>query len=656
MVDFANDFIISENGVLKEYNGTSTNVIIPDGVKKIGESAFVHNSVIQSITVPNSVTEIGEQAFYNCALLRSVVIHSEEQVMICRNAFRDCKNLTVLLLPEQVLIGESAFRGCDGLADENGFVVINGVLLDYIGTDKEVSIPNNIRAIGTAFANNYVISHVQMTESDIKSIGSQAFWCSSIRTIEFPSGLVVIGDSAFRDSKLETAALPSDLKRIQRGTFLGCTQLKKASLPEGLEEIGHNAFQWCYKLEEINIPSTVRKFGKVIFEDCKALKKLNCFDNFVIQADTFGETFPIGLIGSLESLENNMTTAAYQKYVLKEKVWSRLNPDTQLEFFIKRNSKGSLFEYSKCIKADDVDRLGTSLLKKAEEEESKDLNRAMCNFLLLFYDFSEKELAKRIYSSLKKRNNTGKLIAELEQSNVLTCIMNEKAVSYEQRVDQCSTATDLSYETIDSLPDDYFAEISDFDLSSPIKTKLKKTIISLDKLKFIVKIQSDQTLNNQLWRWSDDLYDPISVINNKMCEEHSEMVRFYDREQPEEIHSIAVKAETKQISKDAFTKRLMFFAKIVDSLQSEDVLRIIIEMMPKKKNGTLYLKRSVVIAPVAVTNKELGLQVLCAKAIKDTEAEVSLKYYSFERIEEVIQFLKTADESLRSIMKVWCRS
>ena len=62
MVDFANDFIISENGVLKGYNGTSTNVIIPDGVKKIGESAFVHNSVIQSITVPNSVTEIGEQA------------------------------------------------------------------------------------------------------------------------------------------------------------------------------------------------------------------------------------------------------------------------------------------------------------------------------------------------------------------------------------------------------------------------------------------------------------------------------------------------------------------------------------------------------------------------------------------------------------------
>lgn len=81
------------------------------------------------------------------------------------------------------------------------------------------------------------------------------------------------------------------------------------------------------------------------------------------------------------------------------------------------------------------------------------------------------------------------------------------------------------------------------------------------------------------------------------------------------------------------------------------MLRAMIEMMPKKKNGTLFVKRTSVIAPIMLADSFLGFYVLCAKAIKDTEAEINLKYYSFRRMEEVHDFLKTANDALRRIMK-----
>ena len=52
-----------------------------------------------------------------------------------------------------------------------------------------------------------------------------------------------------------------------------------------------------------------------------------------------------------------------------------------------------------------------------------------------------------------------------------------------------------------------------------------------------------------------------------------------------------------------------------------------------------------------IINSLFGLLVLCAKAVKDTEIEISLKYYSFRRMEEFREFLKSANEGLGLIMK-----
>lgn len=84
------DFEIN-GGKLVKYHGESTNVVIPDNVRVIGESAFSGLS-ITNVEIPSSVIEIGYSAFGGCNLLVSVSIPSSVTA-IGKSAFAGCKKL-----------------------------------------------------------------------------------------------------------------------------------------------------------------------------------------------------------------------------------------------------------------------------------------------------------------------------------------------------------------------------------------------------------------------------------------------------------------------------------------------------------------------------------------------------------------------------------
>ena len=91
-----NDGFDIEGGVLKGYEGTKTFLSVPDGICEIEDRAFIC-SEITSITIPEGVERIGDSAFYLCSSLRVVSLPSSLKS-----------------------VGEDVFYACDSLKTING--------------------------------------------------------------------------------------------------------------------------------------------------------------------------------------------------------------------------------------------------------------------------------------------------------------------------------------------------------------------------------------------------------------------------------------------------------------------------------------------------------------------------------------------------------
>ena len=88
---------------------------IPQGVREIGDNAFLGCDSLTSVTIPEGVTSIEDWAFYGCDSLTSVTI-PEGVTSIGYEAFAWCDALTSVTIPSSVtFIGERAFAVC---ADE----------------------------------------------------------------------------------------------------------------------------------------------------------------------------------------------------------------------------------------------------------------------------------------------------------------------------------------------------------------------------------------------------------------------------------------------------------------------------------------------------------------------------------------------------------
>lgn len=152
-----------------------TNLVIGDGVTRIGVYAFSDPSLttisslgsnvytigraafafssLTSLTIPNSVTSIGEQAFVKCKALTSVTIESS---VIGQQAFEQCTSLTSVTLGNGVTsIGQQAFKDCTSLTS--------------------ITIPNSVTSIGqSAFSSCSTLISL-IIGSGVRSISMYAF-------------------------------------------------------------------------------------------------------------------------------------------------------------------------------------------------------------------------------------------------------------------------------------------------------------------------------------------------------------------------------------------------------------------------------------------------------------------------------------------------
>ena len=106
--------LLSKNGSTL-VSGINGDVIIPDGVQKIGVNAFTHRGGLTSVSIPGSVQTIGDNSFSYCSSLTNVTI-SYGSTVIDWHAFGDCENLKCIEIPDSVIsIRGIAFKNCRNL-------------------------------------------------------------------------------------------------------------------------------------------------------------------------------------------------------------------------------------------------------------------------------------------------------------------------------------------------------------------------------------------------------------------------------------------------------------------------------------------------------------------------------------------------------------
>ena len=275
------------------------NTVIPSSVTSIGTGAFYGCSGLTSVTFGENsqLTSIGEDAFRYCSLT-SIEIPSGV-TSIGEDAFFNCLRLTSIEIPSGVTsIGTGAFNACDSLTSiivesgntvydsrDNCNAIIETATNTLIAGCKNTVIPNTVSFIGEgAFSGCSSLTSIEIP-SGVTSIGDYAFNGSSLTSIEIPSGVTSIGNLAFGGcSSLTSIEIPSGVTSIGEGAFMGCSSLTSIEIPSGVTSIGDYVFSVCSSLTSIEIPSGVTSIGDYAFVDCSSLTSIYCY------AETVPET------------------------------------------------------------------------------------------------------------------------------------------------------------------------------------------------------------------------------------------------------------------------------------------------------------------------------------------------------------------------------
>lgn len=259
------------NSAFANVKAESGTLVIPEGVKYIGDSAFYRNG-FSVVVLPASLEYIGVSAFSYCENLTRVVFLGNNLKTIANFAFYNDNSLEEVALPDGLQsLGVSAFRFCTSL--------------------KSVVLPASLVSLDNyVFANDTNLTQVVFAKgAQLTDIGRYCFSETAVTDIVLPSNLKSLGDCAFAYCyNLTEITIPGSLEVWGAFTFSFCRGLKTVTIEEGVEYIGSYAFAFVAPntttvyynqvLETVNLPSSLRAIYPYAFIACSKLQNIS-FEN-----------------------------------------------------------------------------------------------------------------------------------------------------------------------------------------------------------------------------------------------------------------------------------------------------------------------------------------------------------------------------------------
>lgn len=282
-----------EGATLKNCKTNGCKIVkIPANVTVIGDYAL-YRSDAEEVILPNGLRTIGEAAFYQCTRLKKISF-PEKLERIKRDAFRSCIALESAVFPKEMLYIESSAFENSGLKhvtlpekfihhDKNGENIFAKTALETIEIPKHFSLE-----IGM-FTDCHQLKSVKIDCG--KSVPVDCFaGCENLEDISLDS-IRWFGDGSFKRCKsLKTKELTlHSYQCVHSNVFVECS-FEKVHI-ENVDRMGTGVFRKCSLLKEvtINAPKTDSSVNMSTFEGCTNLETIKFADEADANIINIGE-------------------------------------------------------------------------------------------------------------------------------------------------------------------------------------------------------------------------------------------------------------------------------------------------------------------------------------------------------------------------------
>lgn len=263
-----------------DYRDSVKELVIEEGVTKIGSYAFQDFENISQIVIPDSVQIIEYYAFASCGGLETIVIGDGVQI-IEQSAFYYCTSVSAIQFGNSVeQIGASAFYNCANVSKidlpESVKFIASGAFSKTIWFDAQTEEIVVIGNIAYAYKGENQPAELVFPEGIIGIAGGFCYGWTGLTSVSFPESLQVIADEAFYGcTSLSAVRFSENLQHIGNRVFSGCFALETVSFCECTVTFGSNVFQNCTKLKSLTLPEGTQKIGEYMLSGCSSLEYLS---------------------------------------------------------------------------------------------------------------------------------------------------------------------------------------------------------------------------------------------------------------------------------------------------------------------------------------------------------------------------------------------
>lgn len=310
-------------------------LIIPDGVEKIGDYAFYGCGGLKSVIIPAGVVSVGESAFYGCVNLTGVTI-GDGVSEIGKDAFRNCNKLKSISVggnnetyssvdgvlydkaTTEILYVPKAVTGAVTVPDSvaripyaafNGCSKIESMTLPFVGLSVKTAADTYQYPFGAIFGHSSYEGGTetpqQYYKNSLTNIYRESFYIPpSLKSVTITGGNVLAG-AFYGCGGLTEINLPAGISEIGYGAFNNCGGLTEVSIPQGVTLIGAEAFQRCQNLKTVSIPNGVSEIDYGAFSHCKALTEVTIPRGVtVISSGTFASCYGLTSVSIPDSVKS----------------------------------------------------------------------------------------------------------------------------------------------------------------------------------------------------------------------------------------------------------------------------------------------------------------------------------------------------------------